>query len=103
MEHLVDFSRIPWESPMKGVRHKVLAHGSKRLRLVEYSRDLQAHWCDKGHIGYLLEGSFEITFDSGPVVFKAGDGIFIPPGGEHRHMARVLSDVVSVIFVEDVR
>jgi len=102
MDYLVDLKRIPWESPMKGLRHKALRNGSRLLRLVEYSRDLEPHWCEKGHIGYVLEGRMEITFARGAFVFNAGDGIFIPAGSEHRHMARVLSDTVRVVFVEDV-
>jgi hypothetical protein len=102
MDYVIDFDDVPWESPMKGVRHKAVQHGSRRLRLVEYGKDLEPHWCEKGHVGYLLEGRFEIAFDRGVFVFKAGDGIFIPAGTEHRHMGRVLSDVVRVVFVEEI-
>ena len=101
MDYKVDFEGIQWETPMKGVRQKVMRHGARQLRLVEYSRDLEPHWCQKGHIGYLLDGEFEITFDSGVFVFNPGDGIFIPAGSEHRHMGRALSNTVTVIFVED--
>jgi len=87
---------------MEGLRYKAVRHGSSQLRLVEYTKDLKPHWCEKGHIGYLLEGRFEIAFDRGAVEFNGGDGIFIPAGHEHRHMGKVLSDVVRVIFVEDV-
>jgi hypothetical protein len=102
VDYRVDFKGIPWEEPMAGVRQKVMRHGDKRLRLVEYSRDLKPHWCERGHIGYLLEGELEIKFDSGVVMFEAGDGIFIPPGPEHRHMAGVLSREATAIFVEEV-
>ena len=102
MEYRVDFSGVQWETPMRGVRHKAVKHGARLLRLVEYTDDLEPHWCEKGHIGYLLEGRFEITFDSGVYEFRPGDGIFIPPGPEHRHMGRALSKTVKVIFVEDV-
>ena len=88
MDYLVDFENLPWQSPMKGIRFKAVTHGSRRLRLVEYTRDLEPHWCEKGHIGYMLEGRFEITFDGGSFKFNPGDGIFIPPGREHRHMGK---------------
>lgn len=87
---------------MRGLRYKAVTHGSKRLRLVEYTKDLEPHWCEKGHVGRLLEGRLEITFDRIVVVFDPGDGIFIPAGAEHRHMGRALSDVVRIIFVEDI-
>ena len=86
---------------MKGLRYKAITHGSRRLRLVEYTKDLEPHWCEKGHTGYLLEGRLEIVFDREVVVFNPGSGILIPAGREHRHMGKALSDVVRVVFVED--
>jgi quercetin dioxygenase-like cupin family protein len=62
---------------------------------------MKPHWCDKGHIGFILEGRFEIEFADGTRVFEAGDGVFISAGKTHRHRARVLTDVVRVVFVED--
>jgi mannose-6-phosphate isomerase-like protein (cupin superfamily) len=97
----IDFERIDWVSPMPGVRHKVSGDGKKRVRLVEYTREMEPHWCSKGHLGYILEGRFEIEFDDRKEVFENGDGVFIPDGEEHRHRARVLSPSVTAIFVED--
>ena len=101
-EYKVDFESIPWETPMGGLRFKAVTHGGRRLRLVEYTKDMEPHWCDKGHVGYILEGRFEIRFDRATEVFNPGDGVFIPPGKEHRHMGRALADVVQAVFVEDV-
>ena len=84
------------------MRQKVHSDGARRVRLVEYSSDMEPHWCNKGHHGYILDGRFELEFDSGTVVYEAGDGVFIPDGEEHRHKGRVLTDVVRVIFVEDI-
>jgi len=101
-KYLVDFSSLEWESPMEGVRQKALVDNGKRLRMVEYSQKMPQHWCEKGHFGYILEGSLEIEFDSGAHLFKEGNGVFIPDGAAHKHRARVLSEVVRVIFVEDI-
>lgn len=100
--YLVDFQTLPWQSPMAGVRFKAVVRGGRRLRLVEYTPEMPAHWCDKGHIGCILDGRFEIQFDRGTLVFSAGDGVFIESGPEHRHMARALTEVVRAIFVEEV-
>ncbi len=70
--------------------------------MVEYTPAMEQHWCDKGHIGYVLDGEFEIKFDNEIVTYKRGDGVFIPSGAEHRHMGRALTGVVRVVFVEDV-
>jgi quercetin dioxygenase-like cupin family protein len=86
---------------MAGVRQKVFSDGAKRVRLVEYTRAMPPHWCEKGHFGYILEGTFEIEFPGGTHVFGPGDGVFIPDGAEHKHRARALSEVVRVVFVED--
>jgi quercetin dioxygenase-like cupin family protein len=102
MNYKIDFASIQWETPMKGVRHKVMKQGDRQLRLVEYAKDLEPHWCEKGHIGYVLEGQLEITFEKERVVYGQGDGVFIPSGSEHKHMGKVLSDFVRVMFVEDI-
>jgi putative intracellular protease/amidase len=98
----VDFEAMPWVSPMEGVRCKIHAEGDKRLRLVEYSSAMPVHWCAKGHFGRILEGEFEIEFDRETIVFRAGDGVFIPDGPEHRHRARALTETVTALFVESV-
>ena len=98
----VDFTSIPWESPIDGLRQKVCRVGNQQLRLVEYSKNLPAHWCEKGHIGYVLQGQLEIRFEHEVQTYSPGDGVFIPNGPEHRHMGKVLSDTVTVVFVEDV-
>ena len=98
----VDFQIIPWESPLEGLRQKKYKFGGQQLRWVEYSKNLPSHWCEKGHIGYVLEGQMEIKFENDVQIYSPGDGIFIPAGPEHKHMARVLTDKVIVILVEDV-
>jgi hypothetical protein len=102
-QYKVDFDSIHWESPMPGLRCKIAAQGDKRLRFVEYSGELEPHWCENGHIGYILEGEFEIEFESEILTYRPGDGVFILPGPEHRHKGRVLTDTVKVIFVEENR
>jgi quercetin dioxygenase-like cupin family protein len=50
----------------------------------------------------ILDGRFEIKYDSATEVYGPGDGVFIPSGDEHRHMAVALTDVVRAVFVEEV-
>jgi quercetin dioxygenase-like cupin family protein len=69
--------------------------------LVEYTKDLEPHWCPKGHMGYVLEGRMEIAVGDQAEIFNPGDGVLLPAGEEFKHMARVLTDVVRIIFVED--
>ncbi|MCK5114644.1 MAG: cupin domain-containing protein [Phycisphaerae bacterium] len=100
----IDFEAMPWESPAPGVRSKVFEQSGKRLRLAEFTPDfVEADWCLQGHTGYVLEGQVEIDFDGKVVLYNAGDSILIPAGEKHKHKARVLSEVVKIFLVEDVR
>jgi ethanolamine utilization protein EutQ (cupin superfamily) len=101
MECKVDFEALPWESPLEGMRHKLVRHGGRQLRLVEYSEAMEPHWCERGHIGCVLEGRFEITVGDEVLIFGPGDGVFLPAGPAHRHMGRVLGGPVRALFVED--
>ena len=103
MKYKIDFNSLKWETPMQGVRHKYLDQDNLRMRLVEYSYDMPPHWCERGHNGYVLEGEMEIEYDEDKIIYKNGDGIFIPPGKEFRHKARIISDKVLVFFVENVK
>ena len=98
----IDFESMAWEVPAVGVRFKAYEQGSKKLRLVEFTKEfVEPDWCRKGHIGYILEGQLEIDFDGKAIPFGPGDGIFIPAGNKHKHKGRVLTDKVKAILVED--
>ena len=74
-----------------------------QVRLVEFSAGfVEADWCVRGHVGYVLDGRMEVDFDGAVEVFGAGDGLFIPAGQAHRHKARILTDTVSLVLVERV-
>ncbi len=98
----VDFGKLEWESPLEGVRHKYIDQGNLRLRLVEYSKEMPLHWCEKGHYGYLIEGQMEIEYENEKIIYNPGDGIFIPDGPEHKHKGKVLSEKALVFFMEKV-
>jgi quercetin dioxygenase-like cupin family protein len=97
----VDFGSMPWEPAGVGVRCKAYEQNGRRLRLAEFTRDsVEPDWCTRGHIGYVLEGEMEVDFQGEIVTFRAGDGLFIPPGSKHGHKARILTDFVRVVLVE---
>jgi quercetin dioxygenase-like cupin family protein len=94
---------MAWEQPAGRVRHKAYARDGRRLRLAEFTKGFaEPDWCAKGHIGYVLEGEMEMDFQGRKVAFRAGDGLFIPPGDEHRHRARVLTDTVIIVLIESI-
>ena len=99
----VDFGPMPWQQPAAGVRFKAREQDGRRLRLAEFTGDfVEPDWCTKGHVGYILEGEMEVDFHGHVVTFRAGDGLFIPPGDEHGHKARVLSGTARVFLVETI-
>jgi ethanolamine utilization protein EutQ (cupin superfamily) len=102
VQYKVDFNTLEWESLMEGVRHKYIDQNNLRIRLVEYSRGMPPHWCEKGHYGYLIEGKLEIEYENARIMYNQGDGIFIPDGPEYKHRGRVLSERALVFFLEKV-
>jgi quercetin dioxygenase-like cupin family protein len=49
-----------------------------------------------------LKGQMEVRFDHETQLYYPGDCIVIPGGLGHRHMAKVLTDMVRVFFIEDI-
>jgi hypothetical protein len=102
-QYKIDFESAPWETPADGIKFKAYEQSGRKLRLAEFTKEfIEPNWCRKGHIGYILEGQMEIDFNGEIVMFSAGDGLFIPAGEKHKHKAKVLTDRVKVILVEDV-
>lgn len=93
---------MPWRQPLPGLRCKAYPLDGHQLRLAVYTREMPPHWCERGHVGLILEGRFEIRFDREIVVYESGDGLWIPAGPAHRHMAVSLTDSVTAILWEDV-
>lgn len=98
----IDFKKLEWDLPIEGVRQKFIDQNNFRLRLVEYSKRMSPHWCEKGHYGFLIEGQMKIEYEKSKIIYEPGDGIFIPEGPGHKHRARVISEKVLVFFVEKI-
>ena len=102
LQYKIKFDEIEWESPIEGMRFKKYIYNNKQVRLVEYSKEMPSHWCEKGHYGMILEGEMEIEYQNEKIIYGKGEGVFIPDGEEHKHRGRVLTESVKVILVEDV-
>ena len=101
--HRIAFASQEWEAPAPGVRMKAHRGPGVQLRLVEFSTGfVEADWCTRGHVGYVLDGRMEVDFDGTLEVFQAGDGLVIPASDAHRHKAKILTDTVSLFLVERV-
>jgi quercetin dioxygenase-like cupin family protein len=93
---------MEWQQIRPDVRQKVYCEGSRQVRLVEFdTSDGAEHWCEVGHIGYVLKGALSISFDGQVISFKAGDGLFIPAGAASKHKAVSISPGTQLLMVED--
>lgn len=98
----IDFGAIEWESSPTGARSKACSVNGARMRLLELTdRFIEDDWCEKGHIGFILDGRLEIDFRGQRVTYETGDGLYIPSGSANAHKARALTTVVRLILFED--
>lgn len=98
----IGFDGMEWQQIRPDVRQKVYCEGSRQVRLVEFdTSDGAEHWCEVGHIGYVLKGALSISFDGQVISFKAGDGLFIPAGAASKHKAVSISSGTQLLMVED--
>ena len=86
MSFLIEFDKMSWNEPMKGLRTKVFINGKQQVRIVEFSEGfVEPDWCKKGHTGYVLNGTFSIDYNGLLEKYKIGDIIFIPNGEQTKH------------------
>ena len=84
---------------MPGVRFKAHEQDGRKLQLAVFTQEFkELDWRRQGHIGYVLEGEGELQLGGQTIRVKPGDGLFIPPGEEHKHMLRVLSERVRIVL-----
>jgi quercetin dioxygenase-like cupin family protein len=99
----VSFEDMAWQQIRPDVRQKIHREGTRQIRLVEFETSEGAeHWCETGHIGYVLKGALSISFNGEVVSFKAGDGLFIPSGAASKHRSVQISSGTQLLMVEDV-
>lgn len=99
----VQFDSIGWQDTSPGARFKAFRDGARQLRLLELtSAFVEPQWCEKGHVGIVLQGELEIDFQGRVVKYGEGTGIFIPAGAANAHKAKAVSSLVLLFLVEDV-
>lgn len=60
----IGFDSMEWQQVRPDVRQKVYCEGSRQVRLVEFeTSDGAEHWCETGHVGYVLKGALSIDFN----------------------------------------
>ena len=98
----VSFDAMEWQQIRPDVRQKVHYNGARQVRLVEFETSSgPEHWCEAGHIGYVLRGELSISFNGEVISFKAGDALFIPAGEASKHRAVAITRGTQLLMVED--
>jgi hypothetical protein len=103
------FTQVQWDA-LPATEHKgdpgtaiwrTMTNGDVRMRIVEYSPGYVAdHWCDRGHVIYVLEGELHTelkdgrTFTSGP-----GAGYTVSDFGDSPH--RSSTKTGAKLFIVD--
>ena len=102
-QYKVMFDSLEWQSPIHGARFKVFRSGTKQLRLVEFTSEfVEPGWCEKGHIGFVIEGELEIDFRGAIVRYPQGAGLVIPAGSASAHKGRSVTPTVLLFLVEEI-
>ncbi|MGA9667194.1 MAG: hypothetical protein WBQ69_12220 [Gallionella sp.] len=97
------FDSLEWQSSIHGARFKAFRSGDRQLRLVEFTDQfVEPEWCEKGHIGYVIQGELEIDFHGNLVRYPEDFGIFIPAGSASGHKARSVTPTVLLFLVEEI-
>ena len=98
---LLRFSEIPWNEIAPGAREKAYQRSFNTVRLLHLAPGFEeVEWCRRQHIGFVLEGSFEIQFTNRIVRYQQGDGIAIPAGEGSKHRARVGDEPVTMFLID---
>ncbi len=103
-ELVCSFDDIEWNITRPGIREKKIVIGSKTLRLLEITDKLDhPDWCEKGHVGYVVEGSLILNIDGSEKPLYRSD-VFVVESDEltHRHIPVVKpGGGVTLLLVEE--
>ena len=103
------FTPVHWTS-LPATEHKgkpgvavwrTMHNGDVRMRVVDYSPGYVAdHWCDRGHVIYVLEGELQTELRDGRrFTFAAGMGYTVSDCGDAAH--RSSTETGAKLFIVD--
>jgi quercetin dioxygenase-like cupin family protein len=91
-------SEIPGEAGITISR--TVQQGDLRVRVVEFSPGYLAdHWCPKGHVVFVLEGTLTSDLDDGRSFTTSAGSCFVVGDNDGRHRAR--TDTGAKVFIVD--
>jgi hypothetical protein len=102
-QYRVLFDEMEWQNGIHGARLKAFCSGTKQLRLLELTSEfVEPDWCEKGHVGFVVQGELEIDFHGHLVRYPEGSVISIPSGTANGHKARSIAAVTQLFLVEEI-
>lgn len=102
-QYRILFDELEWQDGIRGARFKVFRSGSKQIRLLEFTSEfIEPDWCEKGHVGFVIEGELEIDFRGTVMRYPKGSALFIPSSVASGHKARSIAAVTQLFLVEDI-
>ena len=102
-KYRIMFDELEWQNGIQGARYKAFREGGKQLRLLEFTSEfVEPDWCEKGHVGFVVEGELEIDFRGNPVRYPTGSALFIPSGSASGHKARSVPALTKLFLVEEI-
>jgi hypothetical protein len=80
---------------------RAASSGDLRLRVVDYSAGYVAdHWCDRGHVLYVLEGNLAVALSDGRTfALTPGMSFHVSDYGDSAH--RVSTSLGAKVFIVD--
>lgn len=102
-QYRILFDELEWQDGIRGARFKVFRSGDKQIRLLEFTSEfIEPDWCEKGHVGFVIQGELEIDFRGSVVRYPQGSALSILSGSVSGHKARSLTPTVTLFLVEDI-
>jgi hypothetical protein len=94
-------SRVEYPGETGTAFWQTVTAGDLRIRLIEFSPGYKAdHWCDRGHVVFVLEGEVVTELKDGRV-FKtpAGTGFHVSDSGDSAHRSSTRTG--AKVFIVD--
>ncbi|MBA4382643.1 MAG: phosrestin [Sideroxydans sp.] len=101
-QYRILFDKLEWQDGIRGARFKVFRSSNKQIRLLEFTSEfIEPDWCEKGHVGFVVQGELEIDFRGSVLRYPQGSALFIPSGLASGHKARSIAAVTQLFLVEE--
>ncbi|QDU88351.1 hypothetical protein Pla175_17260 [Pirellulimonas nuda] len=95
------FDEAPWQRASDLARFKRIESEGYVIRLLQLDAGFEeSDWCDKAHIGYVVEGELQVTFQDGVRTLCAGDVLTTLHGPASAHRGAVNHGTVTLFLVD---